>query len=223
MIYINRLRLFFLLFFVMFLTPFDLVSRADAQETANSPMVSQNFKLTVISALMDAKVLDFGTFTEFLKQVEGPQYDYENDGYDRSEKAYRFFAELPLTKQQLGKVEELYFDGGIEIYPFVYPFWGGETDEFDIHSLADLKHLPNLRVFEINAMLTDNDLSSMRSLSKLEEVGLGLVLNSWQNMDVLLEFPSLKKLTIFDTNITNLQQRQVLEQLRSRGVSVSVY
>jgi len=195
------------------------------QAKADDPVTFQdtNFKLTVIDALMELGVLNFGDFTEFLKQVEGPDYDYEQDGYDLSEKAYRYFADYPLTPDQLAKVEILVFDGGLEIYPFIFPFWGGETDDFDIRSIADMRHLPNLKTFEMISMQVNPDLAPLGQTRNLQRLNLGLAPGSWKNMDVLLTLPNLQGLVVFDTNITTPDQRAILELLAARGVKVGVY
>jgi len=189
----------------------------------NSPIKNYNFKLAVIDSLMESRTLHFGDFDEFLKQIEGQQYDYEQEGHILSKKAYNFFKDYPLSEENLLSIEELYFDGGLEIYSYIFPFWGGETGDFDIESLKDLRQLPNLRVFEANSMLNDGDLSPLKSLVKLEELGLGFLPVVWQNMDVLLELPELKNITIFKINITTEKHRHVLEKLKERGVIISVY
>lgn len=214
----------FLLSFVIALTfvSFGFASvRADDHRPVS--FKDTNFKLTVIDALMEQGILDFGPFPDFLKQIEGPQYDYENDGYDLSAKAYRYFADYPLTADQLSKVERLTFDGGLNIYPFIYPFWGGETEDFDIRSLDDLRHLPNLKAFEVISMLTGPDLAPLKAAQHLQRLDLGLVPGSWQNMQVLLTLPDLQSLVVFDTNITTPDQWAILQALRQKGVRVSVF
>ena len=192
---------------------------------ADDPVVFRdtNFKLTVVAALMDAGVLDFGVYTDFLKQIEGPQYDYENDGYNLSAKSYQYFADYTLTADQLAKVQRLTFDGGLEIYPFIFPFWGGESNDFDIRSLEDMRHLPNLKVFEMISMLAGPDLAPLKEAPNLQRLDLGLVRGSWKNMRVLLTLPDLQRLVVFDTNIPTPDQRAVLEALRQKGVRVSVF
>lgn len=192
---------------------------------ADKPVIFQdtNFKLTVINALMEAGVLDFGFYPDFLKQIEGPDYDYENDGYQLSPKAYRYFADYPLTAEQLAKVEYLSFDGGLAIYPFMFPFWDGESDDFDIRSIADMRHLPNLKTFEMISMQVNPDLAPLRQTPNVQRLDLGLVPGSWQNLEALLSLPNLQAVTVFDTNITTPTQRAILNQLAARGVKVGVY
>lgn len=192
---------------------------------ADEPVTFQdtNFKLTVISALMTDGTLDFGFYPDFLKQIEGPNYDYEKDGYRLSTKAYQHFADFPLTDDQLAQIQRLTFDGGLDIYPYVYPFWGGETEDFDIRSLADIGHLPNLQEFEVISMLANPDLAPLKNAQRLRVLDLGLVNGSWKNLDALLDLPALKAITVFDTNLTTPDQLAILDQLARQGVAVSVY
>ena len=75
-----------------------------------------NFKLAVISELMEAGAVDLGDFPSFLQRIEGPDYDYENDGYQLSRRAYQYFRDVELTQSQLAKIDRLTFDGGLKIY-----------------------------------------------------------------------------------------------------------
>ncbi|MEM7058768.1 MAG: hypothetical protein AAF557_14350 [Pseudomonadota bacterium] len=182
-----------------------------------------NFKLTVISALMENGELTFDAYPEFLKQIEGSQYDYEKDGYRLSTPAYQHFVDLKISADQLATIQALVFDGGLEIYPYVYPFWGGETEDFDITSLRDLRHLPNLQRFEIVSMLSDTDLAPLKGAQQLRSISLGLVKGSWKNLNVLLDLPALGSVQVFDTNITTPAQRAVLDKLAGQGVAVSIF
>ncbi|MFC6583494.1 hypothetical protein [Sulfitobacter aestuariivivens] len=51
------------------LIPFDQLSRSLA------PFTDPNFKLAVLSELIEARVLDFGDFQQFLQFIEGQDYD----------------------------------------------------------------------------------------------------------------------------------------------------
>ena len=42
-------------------------------------------------------------------------------------------------------IKEMKPDGGDEIYGQLIPFWDGEDDQFDVESVEDIKHLPNLK------------------------------------------------------------------------------
>ena len=198
------------------LIPFEALSKSLA------PFVDPNFKLAVLAELIDTRVLDFGDFEDFLKFIEGPQYDYETDGYVPSAKAYDYLGRYPLTPQQLASVRFLEFDGGLSIYEYVYPFWDGEPALFDIASLSDIRHLPNLERFSANAMLGSTDLKPLRAARKLERISLGLI-GKWQNMDALLGLPRLERLTLFKSNLRNRFRDPVLIALKEKGVKIGYF
>ncbi|MEV7507107.1 hypothetical protein AB0O57_03990 [Streptomyces sp. NPDC091201] len=57
------------------------------------------------------------------------------------------FEELEIPAELLATVDELTFDGGHQVFQECAPVWDGEDDLFDLHSLEDLRLLPNLKLF----------------------------------------------------------------------------
>jgi hypothetical protein len=198
------------------LIPFEALSNSLA------PFVDPNFKLAVLAELIDTRVLDFGDFEEFLKFIEGPQYDYETNGYAPSAKAYDYLGRYPLTEQQLGSLRFLEFDGGLSIYEYIYPFWGGESELFDIGSLTDIRLLPQLERLSVISMLTNTDLKPLRTARKLERISLGLT-GKWQNMDALLGLPHLERLSVFKSDLRSTYRDPVLIALQENGVKINTY
>ncbi|MBV6658523.1 MAG: hypothetical protein KI785_12220 [Devosiaceae bacterium] len=180
-----------------------------------------NFKLAVISSLITSGTIDLGTPSAFLARVDKPDYDIEEDGYELSEAAYAYFRTMPLSAEQLGAVRSLSFDGGLPIYEYVFPFWTGETDQFDSASLADIQHVPNVERLS-PAMLRDTDLTPLAGLQKLQVLRLQLSGSGWSNLDALLEVPMLQSLRVFGTNFKADGDLAVLGQLRAKGVKVTV-
>lgn len=199
----------------------DLIPVEALQETA-APFTDANFKLAVLSRLIERGTINFGHFDEFLQFIEGPNYDYENDGYAISTKAVSYLTRYPLSLQMLASVEELSFDGGLDIYPYIYPFWGGETEDFDIHSLRDIRLLPNLRNFGFSAMLTDTDLAPLAEVKELEQLELGLT-GPWKNIQVLLSLPKLRYFQAFSSDVETQAAQSVIEELRERGVAIDIF
>ncbi|MEM6305997.1 MAG: hypothetical protein AAF744_14865, partial [Pseudomonadota bacterium] len=177
----------------------DLIARDELAPTL-APFTDPNFKLAVISELIETRVLDLGDFVEFLRFIEGPEYDYEADGYAPSADAYDYLGRYPLTPDQLAQVTFLEFDGGLAIYEYVFPFWDGESSLFDIQSLADLRLLPNLERLNVVSMLQDTDLKSLRTAQRLERVSLGLT-GTWENLDALLALPRLERVSLFKSDL----------------------
>ncbi len=193
-----------------------------ALSSSLAPFVDPNFKLAVLAELIDTRVLDFGDFDSFLKFVEGPEYDYETDGYAPSAKAYDYLGHYPLSARHLRSVRFLELDGGLSIYDYVYPFWDGESGLFDVQSLDDLRHLPNLERLSVVSMLTSTDLKPLRTARKLEQISLGLI-GTWENMDALLGLPRLKRLSLFKSNLRVRFRDPVMIALKEKGVKVGYF
>ncbi len=186
-----------------------------------APFRDPNFKLAVMAELIDTRVLDLGDFDEFLKFIEGPDYDYERDGYAPSQDAYDYLARYPLTERHLESVTFLEFDGGLVVYEYVFPFWDGESALFDISDLDDLRHLPNLERLSVISMLATTDLKPLRTARRLERVSLGLT-GEWQNLDALLGLPRLERVSLFKSDLRRWFRNPVLRALREKGVKVTL-
>ena len=103
------------------------------------------FKLIVINTLLEEET----NFTKELEEMKEKYVDnYDGDGYECIPEMVNYFENLVLTKEDLEKVEILYFDGGNEIYFYLMEYWDGESDEFDVKSVEGYKLLTNLK--EVN-------------------------------------------------------------------------
>jgi hypothetical protein len=106
-----------------------------------------NFKLAVIQELMyEREVLRprFDVY-DFVEEYTARQIDIEEEGYDIIPEVRAYFEDLAVPADAVSQIEELYQDGGNEIYMQLYPFWDGEDDVFNIQSAADADLLPNLQ------------------------------------------------------------------------------
>jgi len=137
-----------------------------------APFKDPNFKLAVLSELIDAKVIDLGSPRDLAAHVLGRPVDLEAAGYEPIPAAYDYLVRYPLTPEQLAGVASLTFDGGSTIYPYVFFHWDGETAEFDIASLEGIGHCPNLTEFLVIAMTAKLDLRPLLTLPRLKKVGL---------------------------------------------------
>ena len=106
-----------------------------------------NFKLLVIQALMyhEEKLTPRFDVREFARRYTAREVMIEDEGYDPIPEVLDHFRGLPIAPELLARVEELGFDGGLEIYSQICPYWDGEDDVFDPVSAADVALLPNLR------------------------------------------------------------------------------
>ena len=107
------------------------------------------FKLVVIDALLDKET----SFTEELEKMKETYVDdHDGEPYECIPEMVEFFENLTLTEKDLAQVTTLEFDGGEDIYSLIMPDWDGESDEFDVKSVKDMKLLPNLKQVDYIAM-----------------------------------------------------------------------
>ncbi len=106
-----------------------------------------NFKLAVIQKLMyEQNVLGphFDVY-EFTRSYPARQIDIDQEGYDIIPEVRQYFEQLEIPASVLLDIEEIYQDGGDDIYMQLCPFWDGEDDIFNIQSADDVALLPNLK------------------------------------------------------------------------------
>lgn len=109
-----------------------------------------NFKLVIIDALLDQSP-SFQAVVDELRKRNDEWYDqdYDEDRYNLyKEEAYGLLEKVMLTSEDLAKVELLCFDGGLDVYELIDPYWDGEDECFDVHSISGIDRLPNLK--EVN-------------------------------------------------------------------------
>lgn len=105
-----------------------------------------NFKLAVINELMYNQGVINPLFRrrQFLED-QGITPDPERDEWEIIPEVRAYFEQLEIPAEMLATVEEIYQDGGDEIYMEVVEMWDGEDDKFNITSTDDLALLPNLK------------------------------------------------------------------------------
>ena len=106
-----------------------------------------NFKLTIIQVLMyDLRVLKpYFDIHDFAEEFSEEEIDTESMEIIQS--ALDYMIDLPIPKKYAEQVQEIYMDGGNEIYLNLIPQWDGEDDGFDLNevSLKELQQFPNLK------------------------------------------------------------------------------
>ena len=106
-----------------------------------------NFKLTIIQVLMyDLRVLkpyfDIYDFADEFSELE-----IDTESMEIIQPALDYMIDIPIPKKYAEQVQEIYMDGGNEIYLNLIPQWDGEDDGFDLNevSLKELQQFPNLK------------------------------------------------------------------------------
>lgn len=134
---------------------------------AGGPFADPNLKLVVLESLLRLRLLDLGTYEELGTHVLKRAYDMGQDGYDLQRPIYDYLVRYPLAQADLDAVETLMFDGGLEIYRYIWAYWGGSSDVFDVKSLAGIEQCRNVREVHVTAILATPDLSPLNRLPKL--------------------------------------------------------
>ncbi len=108
-----------------------------------------NFKLAVVQELMYVQEVLKPKFDiyEFCQDYTKREINPDDYYAEMIPEAKKWFKDLPIPRELVDKVTELYFDGGNEIYAQLIPQWDGEDDIFYIKSITDeeLSQLPNLK------------------------------------------------------------------------------
>ena len=106
-----------------------------------------NFKLTIIQVLMyDLEVLK-PVFNIFDFAEESSELNIDTESMEIIQPTLEYMMNLPIPKKYAEQVQEIYMDGGNEIYLNLIPQWDGEDDSFDLNevSLKELQQFPNLK------------------------------------------------------------------------------
>lgn len=183
------------------------------------PFEDINLKLVVIDALMTSGHIDLGGMIGFLSAMLGRPYNPENDPQwlYKCDAAHDYLACYPLTPQHLSAVETLCFDGGNQIYQYIFPGWDGEGGDFDVRLLDGLEMLTNLRTFEDTSMLYVDDFRPITGLPKLQ--ALQLAADKRVPAEILLSLPSLELFTCYSSAPLD---PSLVAALRARGVRLGI-
>jgi hypothetical protein len=105
------------------------------------------FKIAVIQELMYEKKLLKPKFDlyEFVKSYKKRKIDLEMEGYEPIEEVTQYFKDLPIPKRFAPELTEIVMDGGNKIYTQLICFPEGDEDYWEIKSVSDVKHFPNLK------------------------------------------------------------------------------
>ena len=119
------------------------------KETDEEQLYFENitFKLAIIQVLMyDLEVLK-PVFNIFDFAEESSELNIDTESIEIIQPALEYMMNLPIPKKYAEQVQEIYMDGGNEIYLNLIPQWDGEDDCFDLNevSLKELQQFPNLK------------------------------------------------------------------------------
>ena len=87
-----------------------------------APFSDVNFKLAVMSALVDNGVINLGKPPQLARHLVGDGFDYEREGYHPVPEVRDYLARYPLSPDMLGSLDTLNLDGGSSIYHHIWHF-----------------------------------------------------------------------------------------------------
>ncbi len=132
---------------------------------AGAPFSDINLKIAVLGSLVSREVICLGTPLQLAERVLGRSVDLEREGCAPIPEIREYLAAYPLTDIQLGSVETLHLDGGSSIYPYIWYFWDGEDETFDVATFAGIEHCPNITRFVASALVDVSSISDSSSCS----------------------------------------------------------
>lgn len=140
---------------------FDFAAKYPAPEAEMRFFKDGMFKLAVLQTLMDDGHIDLGEPAELASFVFGRYIDFDKDatvdGYDVIVECQRYLLHYPLTDALLAQVEEVYIEASMEIYEYIFRYWGGEGGIFDVTSLRGAECMPNLKLVSYHCMAEFSD------------------------------------------------------------------
>jgi len=128
-----------------------------------------NFKLVIMDSILD----NSPSFEKELNKLKEKHSDELEEALEETlepiEEILEFFKEVKLKDSDLDKVECLTFDGGLEIYFLIRPFWDGEDSFFDVKSIEGFEKLKNLKTVYWCSICNEN------LLKPLQEKGINVI------------------------------------------------
>ena len=130
----------------------------------NAEFKDVNFKLCALQILMYEKNLLKPKLDvwEFVENYKARKINVDEEGYGIIPEVLDYFKNFPINAELLAEIDEIYQDGGNEIYMQITPFWDGEDDEFNITSTEDAALFPNLKKMTIFYDKSDRILQELR-------------------------------------------------------------
>jgi hypothetical protein len=175
-------------------------------------------RLSIMNALIARGALDEGVLRARLQGIVAEAEDEDA----RISEALRRLAEIDLDPHALVEIEALDFDGGNDIYMLIEEEidvdTGGETNHYELNSLAGVERLTALRSLDLDGYGyrgDDLDLAPLRDHPALASVVLS---GRCIHAEALESVPSLVKLSVA---LGQVDDDAILERLAARGVELS--
>jgi hypothetical protein len=185
-------------------------------------ITDSGLRLGIIEALLALGHLDEGDLSERLADIRDPDVEVDREYEDQwIAQALARLAEVEIDPHTLTEIERLGFDGGNDIYMLIEEALdidtGGETDHYQVGSLAGIERLTGLRVLNLDghgyrkAALDLGPLRDHPTLARVVLSGKCIAAQALEHMPALTEV---------DIGLGSVDDAGVLERLAARGVDV---
>jgi hypothetical protein len=180
-------------------------------------------RLAIFDALLGLGRLDEDALRDRLASIRDPEvedpWEYENEWIAE---ALTRLEMVELDPAHLAEIERIDFDGGNDIYMLIEETLdidtGGETDHYQLGSLAGIERLSALQSLNLDGhgyRKAPLDLGPLRDHPSLQRLWLS---GKCIHAQVLEHLPALTKL---DVGLGSVDDADVLDRLAARGVEVS--
>ncbi|GIJ51391.1 hypothetical protein Val02_82770 [Virgisporangium aliadipatigenens] len=171
--------------------------------------------LAVVGALLENGVLSRADIAVGIGNPPG-------EGWDKLSPAVNGLHALALPADAVARVEVIQFDGGSDIYMLIEEildaYTGGESDDYELRSLAGIDALAAMRELSLDGHgyhPDPLDLSPLRGHPVLASV---VLTGECHAASVLETLPALASL---DVGLARLDDPDVLVRLAARGVEIT--
>ena len=131
---------------------------------------SYQFKLMVMEELMYNRGILSPKFDiyDYAEMNPKREIDVDSEGYEVIPEAKKWFKDYPILEKLASEITELTWDGGLEVFHQIYPFWDGEDGFFDVKKLSadEVKQFVNLRKVDVGTGF------SKKAIKVLEDQGI---------------------------------------------------
>lgn len=192
-----------------------------AMTTAKPPTIPDpGLFLGVLQALLEQEVVSQDRLDAVLADIETSDVE-EGEEWERVSAAIALLHALPISADELARVERLDFDGGNEIYMLLEELLdietGGESDYYEVQSLAGISALRSLVDLNLDAYGFRTATLDLTPLAGHPTIASLYLTGKCKPATTLEAMPALKRLR---ARPDDLDDPAVLARLRARGVEV---
>lgn len=172
-------------------------------------IADDNLKLALVQALLHHEVLAPFDRSKFILEHNLPHGEgeggYPEDADPDENPDYRKVHEIEsellswLEPKHLPLIEYIHWAGGQDVQHWIWTFWDGESDEFDITDLTGIASLTALRSLSLVSCCSVHDLAPLTGMATLETLvccGTSKAGAGVRDVRPLASLPNLRRLDL---------------------------